>query len=193
MANAHVLLDMEAMIACNQVRTRISTLLGLAVLVITLTLLVCGSLADGKDRPMRTGNSCDCEEGWGGINCNVCQNDKACNALMPTGDGGVCYTNGEVVKENYQMCDVTNRKIVDLLDPRKPQVTFTCNAPKSTCDFQCEFIIIPVLGSTNFASLGRSTRILLLHSEQLHVERSTYCRSEQYRLRVQECCLQMYP
>ncbi|EHK96774.1 putative ATP-dependent permease [Glarea lozoyensis 74030] len=99
-------------------------------------MLVCGSLADGKDRPMRTGNSCDCEDGWGGINCNVCQNNKACNALMPTGDGGVCYTNGEVVKENYQMCDVTNRKIVDLLDPRKPQVTFTCNAPKSTCDFQ---------------------------------------------------------
>jgi len=55
---------------------------------------------------------------------------------MPTEDGGVCYQNGEVVKENYQMCDVTNVKIVEILDGRKPQVTFTCNAEHETCDFQ---------------------------------------------------------
>ncbi|KAM3084061.1 FAD-dependent urate hydroxylase [Clarireedia jacksonii] len=97
---------------------------------------VCGSLANGLDRPMRNGDSCDCEEGWTGINCNVCTNDKACNALMPEKEGGVCYQNGEVVKENYQMCDVTNRKIVDILDGKKPQVTFTCNAERETCDFQ---------------------------------------------------------
>ncbi|KAF7877304.1 hypothetical protein EAF04_000987 [Stromatinia cepivora] len=97
---------------------------------------VCGSLADGQDRPMRTTDSCVCEDGWTGINCNVCTNDKACNALMPEKEGGVCYQNGEVVKENYQMCDVTNRKIVDILDGKKPQVTFTCNAEVETCDFQ---------------------------------------------------------
>ncbi|CAG8956711.1 hypothetical protein HYFRA_00012255 [Hymenoscyphus fraxineus] len=97
---------------------------------------VCGSLAAGKDRPMRQGNHCACEDGWGGINCNVCQTNKACNALMPEKQGGVCYQNGEVVKENYQMCDVTNKKILDILDGKKPQVTFTCNAPKETCDFQ---------------------------------------------------------
>ncbi|KAG9237451.1 putative ATP-dependent permease [Amylocarpus encephaloides] len=85
---------------------------------------------------MRAGSTCACEDGWGGINCNVCQTDKACDALMPDKTGGVCYQNGEVVKENYQMCDVTNRKIVDVLDPRKPQVTFTCNAEEATCDFQ---------------------------------------------------------
>ena len=87
---------------------------------------------------MRQGDYCECEEGWTGINCNVCQTNKACNALMPEGEGGVCYQNGEVVKTNYQMCDVTNRKIVEILDGRRPQATFTCNRDADTCDFQCE-------------------------------------------------------
>ncbi|OWP02789.1 hypothetical protein B2J93_9063 [Marssonina coronariae] len=97
---------------------------------------VCGSLADGEDRPMRSNDYCECKEGWTGINCNVCTSNKACNALMPTSEGGVCYQNGEVVHENYQQCDVTNKKIVQILDGRRPQVTFTCNANASTCDFQ---------------------------------------------------------
>jgi ATP-binding cassette subfamily G (WHITE) protein 2 len=57
---------------------------------------------------------------------------------MPEEGGGVCYQNGEVVKENYQMCDVTNVKIVEILEGKKPQVTFTCNAADKTCAFQCE-------------------------------------------------------
>ena len=101
---------------------------------------VCGSLADGKNRPMRNDGTCECEKGWTGINCNVCQSNKACNALMPESEGGVCYQNGEVVKENYQMCDVTNRKITDLLGAQKPQVTFTCNREEESCDFQCKKI-----------------------------------------------------
>ena len=56
----------------------------------------------------------------------------------PIDDGAVCYQNGDVVKENYQMCDVTNTKIVDILKGRKPQVTFTCNAEDETCAFQCK-------------------------------------------------------
>ncbi|KAJ2896452.1 ABC-2 type transporter [Zalerion maritima] len=97
---------------------------------------VCGSLARGKDRPMRSGKKCDCDDGWTGINCNVCTRDDACDALMPTSDGGVCYQNGDVVKENYQFCDVTNRKIRDLLDEKVPQVTFTCEKEDGNCDFQ---------------------------------------------------------
>ncbi len=100
---------------------------------------VCGALADGDDRPMRQGDYCECKEGWTGINCNVCTENKACNALMPTNDGGVCYQNGEVVHENYQQCDVTNKKIVQILDGKKPQVTFNCNKNDTTCDFQCRF------------------------------------------------------
>ena len=58
---------------------------------------------------------------------------------MPEGKGGVCYKQGLVVNENFQMCDVTNRKILDLLKEQKPQVTFTCNAEKKECSFQCKY------------------------------------------------------
>lgn len=57
---------------------------------------------------------------------------------MPEGAGGVCYKQGDVVKENYQMCDVTNRKIRDMLKEQKPQVTFSCNAEQEECNFQCK-------------------------------------------------------
>ncbi|KAH0537503.1 hypothetical protein FGG08_005721 [Glutinoglossum americanum] len=100
---------------------------------------VCGSLADGKDRLPRPGSEkrCHCKEGWEGINCNVCESHDACNAMMPDGEGGVCYSGGIAVKENYQMCDVTNRKILDQLKEKKPQVTFSCNAEREDCTFQC--------------------------------------------------------
>ncbi|KAJ5895028.1 ABC transporter G family member [Penicillium taxi] len=100
------------------------------------SLPVCGSLADGQNRPQRKGQSCDCKDGWGGINCNVCQNDNACDAMMPEGKDGACYKEGVTIKENFQMCDVTNRKIIDQLDGRKPQVTFSCEANNHTCNFQ---------------------------------------------------------
>ncbi|ORY70277.1 uncharacterized protein BCR38DRAFT_471606 [Pseudomassariella vexata] len=96
----------------------------------------CGSLARGKDRPIRDGDTCDCDDGWTGINCNVCTENVACNALMETGDGGVCYQNGEVVQENYQMCDVTNEKILSMLDGKIPQATFSCERESGVCDFQ---------------------------------------------------------
>jgi hypothetical protein len=88
---------------------------------------------------MRQGDACDCDEGWTGINCNVCTEDKVCNALMETGDGGVCYQNGEVVQQNYQMCDVTNEKILGMLEGKIPQATFTCIQESGVCDFQCKW------------------------------------------------------
>lgn len=97
---------------------------------------LCGSLARGKDRPMRSGDSCSCDEGWTGINCNVCTENKACNALMEDNEGGVCYQMGNVVSHNYQMCDVTNKPILDMLGGRKPQVTFDCDQSTGICDFQ---------------------------------------------------------
>ncbi|KAK0281695.1 FAD-dependent urate hydroxylase [Friedmanniomyces endolithicus] len=51
-------------------------------------------------------------------------------------DGAVCYREGLVVNENYQICDITNRKIVDQLKEQKPQATFSCNAERQTCNFQ---------------------------------------------------------
>ncbi|KAK3362548.1 hypothetical protein B0T25DRAFT_8499 [Lasiosphaeria hispida] len=97
---------------------------------------LCGSLALGPDRPKREDDSCQCDDGWTGINCNVCTKHSACDALTVTGDGGVCYTGGEVIKENYQMCDVTNKAIRDLLKERIPQVTFNCKKDNRQCDFQ---------------------------------------------------------
>ncbi|KAJ8295972.1 ABC transporter G family member [Rhodotorula toruloides] len=112
---------------------------------------LCGSLADGSERYPREGDTCECKDGWGGINCNVCETDEACedllardpaSSLRPSGpkeddlDKAVCYKEGYGVKEVYQMCDVTNRKILDMLSNRPPQVTFTCDMPSQTCGFQ---------------------------------------------------------
>ena len=92
---------------------------------------------------MRPGATCECDDGWTGINCNVCTSNLACNALMENGEGGVCYQNGEVVNHNYQLCDVTNAKIKDLLGQQRPQVTFECTAGTKQCDFQCKLSPIP--------------------------------------------------
>lgn len=101
---------------------------------------LCGSPPFGRDRSPRPPGqtSCECTEGWEGINCNVCKTNDACNALMPEGEGGVCYREGALVKENHQMCDVTNRMIVERLSPKLPQVTFSCNKDSNECNFQCK-------------------------------------------------------
>ncbi|KAG2204428.1 hypothetical protein INT47_005219 [Mucor saturninus] len=98
---------------------------------------MCGGLNDGRSRyPRENGTTCDCPEGWEGINCNVCTSDSVCDSLVPTGQNGTCYRGGLTVYENHQMCDVTNRKILDQLKDQIPQVTFSCNKHQSTCDFQ---------------------------------------------------------
>ncbi|GAA5876426.1 hypothetical protein JCM1840_006022, partial [Sporobolomyces johnsonii] len=111
---------------------------------------LCGSLADGQERFPREGDTCTCEEGWTGINCNVCETDQACENLVFRDPGSklkggsrddedesaVCYKEGFGVKEVYQMCDVSNRKILDMLPNRPPQVTFTCDMTVQTCGFQ---------------------------------------------------------
>ena len=105
---------------------------------------LCGALPDGDQREPRPDDveSCDCKEGWGGITCNVCKTDDACRAMLPANengldDGAVCYQEPLVVKENYQMCDVTNPKIIDQLKDEAPQITFSCNAEQEACGFQC--------------------------------------------------------
>lgn len=64
-----------------------------------------------------------------------------------------CYQGGETVFNNHQMCDVTSqscpsgssvlcadlttdRKIIDMLPGRPPQVTFSCDKLDKTCAFQ---------------------------------------------------------
>lgn len=110
---------------------------------------LCGALSDGDHRyPRLEGKECECKEGWGGINCNVCQTDTAClgfpvgsTDFRVDGDDGsdhnmTCYKGGETVNQNFQMCDVTNRKILDMLPDRPPQVSFECDKQGGTCAFQ---------------------------------------------------------
>jgi hypothetical protein len=132
---------------------------------------LCGALPDGnRNRAPRSGDSCECSEGWGGINCNVCETNQACNALIPGGEGGVCFKDGQLVKENYQMCDITNKKILDQLKDKKPQATFSCNAEKEECNFQCmppSATSISCAPANMPSSLGCPTRVLLLRPRYL--------------------------
>jgi hypothetical protein len=102
------------------------------------TTPLCGALSD-TDRPPREGAECQCADGWGGINCNICEKNDICNALVPGGEGGLCYKGGLVVRENYQQCQVTNTQILKQLDGQIPQVTFSCNNSTETCNFQCKY------------------------------------------------------
>lgn len=100
---------------------------------------LCGSLADGnKKRPTRGNETaqCKCSPGWSGINCNLCSDDQSCNPFMPEGIEGTCYKSGVLVDKFHQMCDVTNAKIISILDGKKPQATFSCDRSNSSCDFQ---------------------------------------------------------
>ena len=47
-----------------------------------------------------------------------------------------CYKGGDTVFQNHQICDVTNRKILDMLPDRPPEVTFSCDKEDETCQFQ---------------------------------------------------------
>ncbi|KAJ4490766.1 hypothetical protein J3R30DRAFT_3424942 [Lentinula aciculospora] len=108
----------------------------------------CGSLADDQRIPREDGTKCECKDGWGGINCNVCKTNQACKGFPLFGvpdseqDGSeaenmTCYTGGETVFQNHQMCDVTNRKILDQVGDNRPvQVTFSCDNNDATCSFQ---------------------------------------------------------
>ena len=68
-------------------------------------------------------------------------------------EGMTCYKGGLTVFNNHQFCDVTSkpacpsvcfalspipadRKILDMLPDRPPQVTFSCDGNNATCDFQ---------------------------------------------------------
>lgn len=98
---------------------------------------LCGSLSDGnKNRPIRSNDTCICKPGWSGINCNLCSLDQSCDPFVPEGLKGTCYTGGAVINKAHQMCDVTNPKIIAILEGKKPQVTISCNKTAAACDFQ---------------------------------------------------------
>lgn len=101
---------------------------------------LCGSLEDdNNNRPQRSSNdsSCLCEDGWGGINCNICEQDNVCDIFMPDESvKGTCYKNGMIVNKLYQGCNVTNVKILQILNGKLPQATFSCDKKQDICNFQ---------------------------------------------------------
>ncbi|SJX61788.1 related to ABC transporter protein [Sporisorium reilianum f. sp. reilianum] len=105
---------------------------------------LCGSPADGSKRFPKgepgDDKSCQCSEGWEGLNCNVCNTDAACSNFLlggeRLGENGTCYDGGATIQQSFQQCDVTNKKIVDMLPGRPPQVTFSCDKSDATCNFQ---------------------------------------------------------
>ncbi|KNE55746.1 hypothetical protein AMAG_01623 [Allomyces macrogynus ATCC 38327] len=98
---------------------------------------LCGALPDGNiNRPIRTAPNapCACSDGWTGINCNVCTRDSVCDALVPTGQNGTCYSGALAVTRNHHQCRVTNKKIVAMLKEQVPEVTMFCNATGASPD-----------------------------------------------------------
>ena len=139
---------------------------------------LCGSPADGAKRRPRPEDSknCECSEGWNGLNCNVCREDRACENVFLGGDrlgeNGTCYTGGQTIRKSFQRCDVTNKKITDMLPGRPPQVTFSCDKPDQTCNFQVStpFALLAHSSDPRFnpSVLDRASRILLLLFGRLH-------------------------
>ncbi|KAJ3036219.1 hypothetical protein HDV00_002973 [Rhizophlyctis rosea] len=102
---------------------------------------VCDSLATPDYRRPRAPDehSCPCSGNWTGINCNICVSDEACGPLVPNVDPlnpPKCYSAVAAVKQNYLQCDVMNKNIVDVLEGKKPEITYSCNATAKTCNFQ---------------------------------------------------------
>lgn len=124
--------------ACNEFSGRCDCLDGFGGDDCSIPL--CGSVADdNNNRPMRSNDTeqCICDDGWSGINCNMCQEDSVCDAFMPDKSvKGTCYKKGIIVNKLYQGCNVTNKKILEILKGRLPQISFSCDKKKSSCDFQ---------------------------------------------------------
>lgn len=97
---------------------------------------LCGSPLDGAKRfPRENDDDQCCSPGYHGQTCNVCSSDASCSDVLIGGDrlgeNGTCYTGGLPVKKSFQQCDVTNKKITDMLPGRPPTVAFDCNAEVS--------------------------------------------------------------
>lgn len=101
---------------------------------------LCDSPLKGEERSPREGDQCSCDDGWDGLNCNVCQTDEACSEFMLGGEkllgNGTCYTGGSTIRQSFQQCDVTNKKITGMLPGRPPKVTFSCEKDDAACNFQ---------------------------------------------------------
>ncbi|KAI8387421.1 hypothetical protein BD560DRAFT_382445 [Blakeslea trispora] len=66
---------------------------------------------------------------WGGINCNVCQQDNACKAVK--GEDATCLKNAIGLKSMHAWCATTNIPWID-----NTHVSLSCEWQKDECVFQ---------------------------------------------------------
>ncbi|KAI9608115.1 hypothetical protein H4Q26_005571 [Puccinia striiformis f. sp. tritici PST-130] len=108
---------------------------------------VCGSLARGDERHVRQDNSTSCPATTAGLGSTVTYakmikpNHPSARSIVTTPERSnkseaVCYKGGYTVKESFQMCNITNRKIVDMLPGRPPEGSLSCDMNKKSCQFQ---------------------------------------------------------
>lgn len=65
--------------------------------------------------------------------------------FMPEGLKGTCYRGGILVEKNYQMCKVTNRKILDILNGKIPKLPLVVTPPLLTVIFNFGLTRVKVL------------------------------------------------
>lgn len=98
------------------------------------------SLVRGGARLPCGDGGCKCDDGWSGMNCNVCESDAVCAPMRlgdeTLGEDARCYRGGATVRQGYYQCDVLNRKMVELLPGRPPRVTYSCDESQHTCELQ---------------------------------------------------------
>lgn len=115
---------------------------------------LCGSLpsANRPTKPDPT-QPCQCDDGWSGMNCNVCTQNESCrkmvDAYVSSNTSAVCYHGRKLVEQSFSDCQVKNTKLLNLLSGRPVDATFECEKAGNTCRmefwvsnqeaFQCKF------------------------------------------------------
>ena len=84
--------------------------------------------------PEASSGKCQCEDGWFGVNCNVCTLDVSCMTLLPRASDPVCLSSGVVSPQNlFKSCDVElpdfYRKLLG--KDRRPSITMECDGARA--------------------------------------------------------------
>ena len=110
-------------------------------------------LCGGRSREMRMPPDpavgiCICDEGWSGINCNVCDKDVSCIPLLQNSTQPICLTSGKVTPESmFKSCMIELPDFYKrLIGNRRAGLTVECRGYKPDnnsegfgCDWQFWF------------------------------------------------------
>ena len=110
---------------------------------------LCGSPVKKRRSPPENGRSCKCDDGWTGLNCNICARDSVCHDmpeynLFPVTDVG-CYTGPVVKYHQFKKCSVSLDPYIEkLLGGKKASLTVDCkksnpNSPTEVVDCAFQF------------------------------------------------------